>query len=56
VSDDGRGFDPDHADGFGLSGMRSRVEQAGGELELAAGPDRGTTLRLRVPASVGAVE
>jgi signal transduction histidine kinase len=56
VSDDGRGFDPEHADGFGLRGMRSRVEQAGGELELSAGPEHGTTLRLRVPASVGAPE
>jgi signal transduction histidine kinase len=56
VSDDGRGFDPQQVDGFGLQGMRSRVEQAGGQLELAAGPDHGTTLRLRVPASVGALE
>jgi signal transduction histidine kinase len=53
VSDDGRGFDPERVDGFGLSGMRARVEQAGGELELAAVPDRGTTLRLRVPAEAG---
>jgi signal transduction histidine kinase len=53
VSDDGRGFDPERVDGFGLNGMRARVEQAGGELELAAVPDRGTTLRLRVPAEAG---
>jgi signal transduction histidine kinase len=53
VSDDGRGFDPERVDGFGLRGMRARVEQAGGELELAAVSDRGTSLRLRVPAEAG---
>ncbi len=53
VSDDGLGFDPERVDGFGLSGMRARVEQAGGELELAANPQQGTTVRLRVPAEAG---
>jgi two-component system, NarL family, sensor histidine kinase DevS len=52
ISDDGQGFDPDRAAGFGLSGMRERAELAQGTLEvLPAGTDgRGTTVRLVVPA------
>ena len=35
VEDDGKGFDPDAtASGFGLTGMRERVELAGGSLEV----------------------
>ena len=35
VSDDGKGFDPpSDASGFGLAGMRERVELAGGELQI----------------------
>ena len=56
VVDDGCGFEPDAVDGFGLRGMRARVEQAGGEFELSGGPGRGTTLRLQVPAHAGAPE
>jgi signal transduction histidine kinase len=53
VVDDGLGFETDRMDGFGLRGMRARVEQAGGELELTAGPGQGTILRLHVPAPAG---
>ncbi|WP_439383896.1 sensor histidine kinase [Amycolatopsis lexingtonensis] len=49
VRDDGAGFDPDHADGFGLRGMRSRAEQVGGRLSVRSGPS-GTELTLEVPA------
>jgi signal transduction histidine kinase len=35
--------------GYGLPGMRERAELVGGELELYPAPDRGTTLRLRIP-------
>jgi signal transduction histidine kinase len=56
VVDDGCGFEPDAVDGFGLPGMRARVEQAGGEFQLSGGPGRGTTLRLQVPAHAGAPE
>jgi signal transduction histidine kinase len=49
VRDDGAGFDPDHATGFGLRGMRSRAEQVGGTLSVRSGP-RGTELTLEVPA------
>ena len=49
VRDDGDGFDPDHATGFGLRGMRSRAEQVGGTLSVRSGPS-GTELTLEVPA------
>jgi signal transduction histidine kinase len=54
VSDDGVGFDPDEPEdrreGFGLLGMRERVELAGGSLEVASQPGAGTTVRARLPA------
>lgn len=49
VRDDGAGFDPDSATGFGLRGMRSRAEQVGGTLSVRSGPS-GTELTLEVPA------
>ncbi|ADJ50152.1 two-component system histidine kinase [Amycolatopsis mediterranei S699] len=49
VRDDGAGFDPDHATGFGLRGMRSRAEQVGGRLSVRSSPS-GTELTLEVPA------
>jgi signal transduction histidine kinase len=49
VRDDGAGFDPDHVNGFGLRGMRSRAEQVGGRLSVRSGPS-GTELTLEVPA------
>jgi signal transduction histidine kinase len=49
VRDDGRGFEPDaETQGFGLLGMRERVELAGGTLEVESGPG-GTTMRATVP-------
>jgi two-component system, NarL family, sensor histidine kinase DevS len=51
VADDGIGFDPDGAQaaGFGLTGMRERVELAGGELSVLPGAVAGTTVRARLP-------
>ena len=50
VADDGRGFDPAITDsgGFGLTGMRERVELADGELDIDSGSE-GTTVRARLP-------
>ena len=50
VSDDGRGFDAANANsgGFGLTGMRERVELAGGELDIDSSPS-GTTVKARLP-------
>ena len=51
VSDDGPGFDVRAANGgFGLTTMRDRIGAVGGRLEIDSEPDRGTTVRGRVPA------
>jgi len=51
VADDGIGFDSDATagTGFGLAGMRERVELAGGELSVLPGADAGTVVRARLP-------
>jgi signal transduction histidine kinase len=50
VSDDGRGFDPDaDTDGFGIAGMRERVELAGGELQIESMPGSGTRVMASLP-------
>lgn len=56
VEDDGRGFEfppsRERADaGLGLVGMEERAAIAGGELEIDSAPGRGTTVRVRLPAS-----
>jgi len=49
VGDDGEGFDPTAVtNGFGLAGMRERVELSGGQLNVTAGP-AGTTVRAVLP-------
>lgn len=51
VRDDGSGFDVSTpTDGFGLLGIRERIELAGGELEVTSRPGEGTELRAWVPA------
>jgi signal transduction histidine kinase len=51
VSDDGTGFDPAAVTaGFGLLGMRERVELLGGTLAIESAPGSGTTVRVSVPA------
>jgi signal transduction histidine kinase len=50
VSDDGAGFDPATAAGFGLAGMRERVTRAGGDLTIRSTPGSGTVLSVEVPA------
>ncbi len=50
VHDDGAGFDASaRTAGYGLAGMRSRVAEAGGSLELTTAPGRGTTVRAVLP-------
>jgi signal transduction histidine kinase len=50
VRDDGRGFTPGEADGFGLGGMRARAEQVNGTLTVASTTGDGTTIELEVPS------
>ena len=50
VRDDGDGFDPAvPASGFGLVGMRERVELANGTLVVRTAPGSGTIVRAHVP-------
>jgi signal transduction histidine kinase len=50
VCDDGVGFVQDgEPTGFGLPGMRKRVEQVGGSLRIATAPGAGTEVRVEVP-------
>ncbi|HEU5030046.1 MAG TPA: sensor histidine kinase [Spirillospora sp.] len=52
VADDGRGFDPEAvASGFGLRGMRGRVEQAGGGLAVRSGAGEGAVVEAVLPCS-----
>ena len=54
VDDDGAGFDgiprPRSDGGFGLLGMRERIEAAGGELTVESHRGEGTTIAVSVPA------
>ncbi len=51
VRDDGTGFEPTAAtNGFGLAGMRERVELLGGELTIESAPGSGTTIAVLLPA------
>jgi signal transduction histidine kinase len=49
VRDDGCGFDPQRANGFGLHGMRSRVKDLGGELLINSNLGAGTKVTVWVP-------
>ena len=52
VRDDGRGFDQTAATaGFGLAGMRERVELLGGQLELSSVVGQGTTVTATLPVT-----
>jgi signal transduction histidine kinase len=51
VTDDGCGFDPGAAAaGYGLSGMRTRVAEAGGAMAVRSAPGAGTSVTVRVRA------
>jgi len=50
VRDDGPGFAPDaHHEGFGLIGIRERVELVGGTLRVESAPGAGTSLEASCP-------
>ncbi|MGE5690263.1 MAG: sensor histidine kinase [Pseudomonadota bacterium] len=50
VRDDGCGFDPRRVRrGFGLTGMRERVEAVGGAFAIRSAPGAGTTVEALVP-------
>jgi nitrate/nitrite-specific signal transduction histidine kinase len=52
VMDDGKGFEPEAATqsgGFGLQGIKERVQQLGGTMKIESVPLKGTRLRVRIP-------
>jgi signal transduction histidine kinase len=54
VNDNGCGFDPTDVvantdSGLGLAGLRSRIDAAGGSLDLETSPAAGTNLTVRIP-------
>jgi PAS domain S-box-containing protein len=52
LRDDGRGFRAkDRHDGVGLRGMRERVEQMGGELEITSSRGKGTKITVVLPGN-----
>ncbi|MDH4462538.1 MAG: CHASE3 domain-containing protein [Acidovorax sp.] len=58
VRDNGEGFDPAtvRPNSHGLSGMRHRVEAAGGRLSITSRPGNGTLVSAVLPLSAGAQE
>ena len=53
VRDDGRGFDPSavaERHGMGLTLMRERVTELGGDFQLDAAPGGGAAIKVRLPA------
>ena len=53
IDDDGRGFDPTAIGraGVGLIGLRERVAERGGTLQLITAPGQGTRLTVRLPVA-----
>ena len=53
VADDGQGFSPGSAEGFGLAGMRGRAVDVGGDVDVSSAPGEGTRVVVRVPLVAG---
>jgi signal transduction histidine kinase len=65
VQDDGRGFDPEavvrrrptrDGTGFGLPGLRRRVERQGGSLTVESAVGEGSTIAVSIPVPNGAIQ
>ncbi|PHS23323.1 MAG: sensor histidine kinase [Methylophaga sp.] len=53
VSDDGQGFDLSiRSSGFGLAGMRERVEILAGKLEIITSPNKGASINIELPCAM----
>jgi NarL family two-component system sensor histidine kinase LiaS len=49
ISDNGRGFDSQaQSNGYGLQGMRERLDALGGQLEIVSQPGQGATIRAEL--------
>lgn len=49
ITDDGQGFTPTEANGFGLHGMRRRLAELGGDLTVTSSRGEGTRILASVP-------
>jgi two-component system sensor histidine kinase UhpB len=49
VIDDGVGFSKTHRDGFGLSGMRERINEIHGKINITSDTNRGVKLNVQLP-------
>ena len=47
--DDGVGLSKAHRDGFGLSGMRERINEIHGKINIASHTNRGVKLSIQLP-------
>ncbi len=56
ITDNGRGFDPEHGireNAYGLVGMRERADVIGAKLTITSAPGAGTSIHLRTSAPIG---
>lgn len=53
IEDNGVGFKPEGISGYGLAGMRERIEALGGEFELDSAEQAGTCITVRLPCGNG---
>lgn len=51
IADNGKGMEPATPKGFGLTTMTERVAALNGSCEIRSAPDRGTKVRVEIPAS-----
>ena len=49
VVDDGVGFNKSHRDGFGLSGMRERINEIDGKINITSNVNQGVQLNIQLP-------
>lgn len=49
IHDDGIGFSKSHRDGFGLLGIKERIHEMNGKINIVSKPKCGTTLTMQLP-------
>ena len=49
VIDDGVGFNKSHRDGFGLSGMRERINEIDGKINITSNINQGVQFNIQLP-------
>jgi two-component system sensor histidine kinase UhpB len=49
VNDDGVGFSKTHRDGFGLSGMRERINEIHGKINIVSDINQGVQFTIQLP-------